>query len=343
MIARQLFRHHRARARREALLTPPLVALLLVANLVPAMALMVLFARRLALRRARRSPIGGRGRLHVRLVALFSVIASVPTLAGRDLRLATVSERHGILVLRPGAHRARERVQNARANLRDEHKTGSRVDLQAMGGDIVDGDQPVSASTSRGFREQLGVPDSLRGNSPKRRSSRSTRKHEFNTAGDRQSRRSAARQRVSGAEMLASCRPARHWSSLKTPRSGRGCDPARSAAPDIYLYASRAVNDRRDHAQIDAGAQRCQRLSERLLARSRTLQLRFNAALLLVSLLIVALAIWIALGGRRPAGAAGRRAGRRGAAGRRPAISPRACRLARRRTRSARSATPSTG
>ena len=53
---------------------------LLVANLVPAMALMVLVARRLAMRRAAQSPIGGEGRLHVRLVALFSIIASVPTL-----------------------------------------------------------------------------------------------------------------------------------------------------------------------------------------------------------------------------------------------------------------------
>ena len=40
------------------LLTPPLVAALLVANLVPAMTLMVLFARRLAVRRAARSGLG---------------------------------------------------------------------------------------------------------------------------------------------------------------------------------------------------------------------------------------------------------------------------------------------
>ncbi|HWH22809.1 MAG TPA: PAS domain-containing sensor histidine kinase, partial [Allosphingosinicella sp.] len=64
----------------DALLPPPLVAALLVANLVPAMAMMVLIARRVAVRRAAQSPIGGRGRLHVRLVALFSVIAAVPTL-----------------------------------------------------------------------------------------------------------------------------------------------------------------------------------------------------------------------------------------------------------------------
>jgi two-component system nitrogen regulation sensor histidine kinase NtrY len=61
-------------------LTPPTVAMLMVANLVPAMALLVLLARRVAMGRTKRSEVGGRGRLHVRLVALFSVIAAVPTI-----------------------------------------------------------------------------------------------------------------------------------------------------------------------------------------------------------------------------------------------------------------------
>ncbi|MDB5721145.1 MAG: hypothetical protein JWP15_1763, partial [Alphaproteobacteria bacterium] len=64
----------------QAPLRPQTVAMLLVATLVPAMALMVLMARRIAMKRAAASPIGGRGRLHVRLVALFSLIASVPML-----------------------------------------------------------------------------------------------------------------------------------------------------------------------------------------------------------------------------------------------------------------------
>ena len=41
----------------SSLLTPPMAAALLVANLMPAMALMVLIARRLAMRRAANSPI----------------------------------------------------------------------------------------------------------------------------------------------------------------------------------------------------------------------------------------------------------------------------------------------
>src|SRR5881394_3444063 len=60
------------------LLTPPLIALLLIANLLPAIALMVLYSRRVAVRRAEQGGLGS-GRLHVRLVALFSALAAVPT------------------------------------------------------------------------------------------------------------------------------------------------------------------------------------------------------------------------------------------------------------------------
>ncbi len=59
-------------------LSPPQIALLLVANLIPAIALMVLLSRRIAMARAAARAIGT-GQLHTRLVALFSVIAAVPT------------------------------------------------------------------------------------------------------------------------------------------------------------------------------------------------------------------------------------------------------------------------
>ncbi|WP_249340002.1 ATP-binding protein [Sphingopyxis sp. L1A2A] len=67
-------------AQSERLLTPALVAAIMVANLVPAMALIVLVGSRVARARAVRSMEGGNGRLHVRLVALFSLIAAAPTL-----------------------------------------------------------------------------------------------------------------------------------------------------------------------------------------------------------------------------------------------------------------------
>ncbi len=56
-----------------------LTSSLLIGTLVPAMALLVLGGRRLAIRRATRSLLGSSGRLHIRLVWLFSLIAAIPT------------------------------------------------------------------------------------------------------------------------------------------------------------------------------------------------------------------------------------------------------------------------
>jgi two-component system nitrogen regulation sensor histidine kinase NtrY len=63
----------------RALLSPWLVALMLVANLLPALVLMVLAGRRVARHRAKARG-HGEARLHTRLVALFSVTAAVPTM-----------------------------------------------------------------------------------------------------------------------------------------------------------------------------------------------------------------------------------------------------------------------
>ncbi|NYH94264.1 two-component system nitrogen regulation sensor histidine kinase NtrY [Novosphingobium marinum] len=68
-----------AQAAKRELLPSDLTATLLVGTLVPAMAILILLGRRMALRRAKES-IGGTGRMHVRLVFIFSLIAAVPTL-----------------------------------------------------------------------------------------------------------------------------------------------------------------------------------------------------------------------------------------------------------------------
>lgn len=64
---------------RRELLPSNLTASLLIGTLVPAMAILVLLGRRMALRRAAEN-IGGTGRMHVRLVFIFSLISAVPTL-----------------------------------------------------------------------------------------------------------------------------------------------------------------------------------------------------------------------------------------------------------------------
>ena len=64
---------------RGQMLPTDLTATLLVGTLVPAMAVLVLLGRRIALQRAAED-VGRSGQLHVRLVFLFSLIAAVPTL-----------------------------------------------------------------------------------------------------------------------------------------------------------------------------------------------------------------------------------------------------------------------
>jgi two-component system, NtrC family, nitrogen regulation sensor histidine kinase NtrY len=64
---------------KDQLLSSNLTATLLVGMLVPAMTILVLLGRRLALRRASES-IGRSGRMHVRLVFLFSMVSAIPTL-----------------------------------------------------------------------------------------------------------------------------------------------------------------------------------------------------------------------------------------------------------------------
>jgi two-component system nitrogen regulation sensor histidine kinase NtrY len=59
-------------------LKAPIIALLLISILLPAIVLMALYARKVAVRRAEEGGLGS-GQLHVRLVALFTAIAAVPT------------------------------------------------------------------------------------------------------------------------------------------------------------------------------------------------------------------------------------------------------------------------
>ncbi len=68
-----------AQADKGELLPSNLTSFLLVGTLVPAMAILVLLGRRMALRRAAEN-MGGTGRMHVRLVFIFSLIAAIPTL-----------------------------------------------------------------------------------------------------------------------------------------------------------------------------------------------------------------------------------------------------------------------
>ncbi len=135
------------------LLTPPVVAMLLVLTLVPTMALMVLGARRLAMRRAARSAIGGRGRLHVRLVALFSAIAAVPTLM--VVIFASLLFQSGVQFwFSDRARTILENADNVAQVYAEENKERIYRDVRAMAGDVVSDINQYGLDTS-GFGEAL--------------------------------------------------------------------------------------------------------------------------------------------------------------------------------------------
>ena len=269
----------------ERPLTPPLIALLLVANLVPGIALLVLIGRRVAKGRAARSPVGGGGRLHVRLVALFSLIASVPMLL--VVIFASLLFQYGVEFW--FSDRARGMLENASV-LAENFYEAQRVEVadesRAMASDIRNY-LNIAPSDSREFAEAYA----------------------FQIVG-RKLNESAIIQIGSdgAAQTLAMVNPdARDVEQRVSPRIiarlAKGEDVVVSETSDrveavtrlypdrnTYLYASRIYDPQ--------GLNRAKAVLadyNSLLERSRSLQLRFNAALLIISLLIVGVAVWIAL------------------------------------------------
>ncbi len=272
----------------ETLLTPPLVAALLVANLVPAMALMVLVARRLAMRRAAESPIGGRGRLHVRLVALFSVIASVPTLL--VVIFASLLFQSGLdFWLSDRAQTVIKNAQEVASQYRQDQRAEVQLEVQTMGSDVVE------------WVNERGIDDSQFGDfmldQTTRRKLLETALLTITESGEIQMQggvnlydrpledRFAASvlQKLTAGEAIAK------------EEGGDRVEAVVRLDPraQVYVYGARAVDARL--LKLAEDAQSAASDSQRTLARARTLQFRFNAILLLVSLLIVGISIWIAL------------------------------------------------
>jgi two-component system nitrogen regulation sensor histidine kinase NtrY len=270
------------------LLTPPLVALLLVANLVPAMALLVLLARRIAKGRAARSAMGGGGRLHVRLVALFSLIASVPTLL--VVIFASLLFQYGVEFW--FSDRVRTVLENANTVAQayvEENKQRIVADVVAMSGD-VNGYATAYGIDQPRFAEGLAFQVAARG---------------LDEAAVIVIGRDGERRLMAGANLdrrpLELRLPASALGELRNGRArvvtdaGDRVETVVRLDPQsqIYLYASRVVEPK----VLSSVARARNALGDynSLLERSRALQVQFNAALLVVSLLIVALSIWIAL------------------------------------------------
>jgi len=272
----------------ERLLTPPLVALLLVANLVPFMGLMVLVARRVAQSRAARSELGGKARLHVRLVALFSVIATVPTLL--VVIFASLLFQTGIEFWFSDKARvvlvSAERVAQAYVN---ESKERVLQDIVPMSEDLrfflsnktIDnpGFSPLFARqvVYRGLSEAAIITVD--------------RDHSLQliALADLDKRPLAKRLPYAALQFMQTGRP------RITADAGDRIEGTilLDAASQTYLYVSR----KSDPVVLAQAARARSALGDyaTLVDRSRALQVRFNLTLMFVSLVILGLAIWVAM------------------------------------------------
>jgi two-component system nitrogen regulation sensor histidine kinase NtrY len=260
------------------------VSVLLMATLVPAMALLVLIGRRLALRRA----AGSTARLHVRLVFFFSMVAALPTLlvAGFAAFLFQTGVDFWF------SDDSRGLMENANALAQNYYDANQR-DVQQ--------ETLAMASDMRFILERVAITD---GDFP-----------DFYAlqAQGRKISESAILQRMPDGTM-------RTAAILNLTKDNSPLDFARKALPQlekgefvvvigsperiealapidpgggIYLYNARTTEERMFNSW--SRAQSIVTAYGRLTGSARTLQLRFNIALVAVSLLLVGLAIWFAL------------------------------------------------
>ena len=267
--------------------SPLLIAVLLIGNLLPAIALMVLLARKLAIRRAGEQGMGS-ARLHTRLVALFSVIAAVPTV------LVVI---FASFLLQSGlefwfSDRARNMLENTAELARSSYETEViRVQSEtvAMANDVTAMLRQVAVDDPR-FIDALGFNQVFRRNLSEAiiftlRPDGQILTHALVNPYDR-----PLNQVVTAAKIAE----LRDKEVVEINSSDRiGALTRLDYGPSAYLYASR-VFEPRFSEQVKRGNTVLTDYRD-LLARSRMNQLRFNFALLAGALVIVALAIFTAL------------------------------------------------
>jgi two-component system nitrogen regulation sensor histidine kinase NtrY len=268
-------------------LKSPLIAVLLIAILLPAITLMALYARRVAVRRAERGGLGS-GRLHVRLVALFTAIAAVPTVLVAIF--ASVLFQSGLEfwfsnrarnMLENSVQIARSRYQDEVERVANETATASENLAEYLRATTIDDPRfALAFAKLQVLNRQLSEAII------------------FTYGPDKQIRalalvnpydRPLAKDIPQSAIMELEDHPVVSINSSERIGAVTKLD----YLPNSYLYEAR-VFEPQFREQIER-ANDVLRDYRALLQRSRANQLRFNAALLLGSLIIVALSILTAL------------------------------------------------
>jgi two-component system nitrogen regulation sensor histidine kinase NtrY len=272
----------------DQLLPAKLTSTLLIGTLVPALALIVLVGRRIALRRAARDVLGSNGRLHVRLVWLFSLIAAVPTLL--VVIFASLLFQSGVEFW--FSDNSRGMLENANSlakgyyadKLRDVGK-----ESVAMAGDIRSylAQAPITSQEfAEGYSWQV-ISRKLDESAIIERGEDGA----LRTAAIVDPGRNDDRQRVTADEVQRIAR----GESVVVNASAEKIEAITpiDRTRGVYLYVARNSDQlafsqwRRAESVLAA--------YDMLTRRARALQVRFNLALLGISLALVMLAVWAAL------------------------------------------------
>lgn len=272
------------------LLPSNLTATLLIGTLVPAMAILVLFGRRIALRRAAEH-IGGTGQMHVRMVFIFSLIAAVPTLL--VVVFASWLFQSGVEFWFSDSSRGL--LENANKLARGYYEQTQRdvgYESVAMAQDtrITLGEYPVASREFQAFfadqvfRRNLSVAALIQVATD---GSQRTPIIVDPDGGKPDSRRISAdvQQRLQKEPYVVTSDANRIVAAVPIEREA-----------GIYLYAARS-NDllALSQGQRAENAENIVQAYEALTSRARVFQLRFNIALFIASLALVGLAVWFAL------------------------------------------------
>nr|WP_243457349.1 ATP-binding protein [Parasphingorhabdus cellanae] len=273
---------------RTDFISPPLTAALLVANLIPAIILLVLLGRRIAKGRAAKSAVGSSGRLHVRLVALFSLVASVPMLL--VVIFASLLFQYGVEFW--FSDRARGMLENANNLARgyyDQNRRDVGLETITMAGDL------------RSFLAEKGInhPEFAENYSYQVLNRKLNESAIIQYGDDGVARTAAAVNPDSGDEDTKITEEVIEQlmageSYVVTAKANKiEAVTLLDLESQVFLYAGRD-SDMLALSQWER-AQSVLEDYDNLFTRSRSLQLQFNIALFVVSLFIVGLALWIAL------------------------------------------------
>jgi two-component system nitrogen regulation sensor histidine kinase NtrY len=276
----------RAQSDRE-LMPSDLTATLLIGTLVPAMGLLILLGRRMALRRAAET-LGGSGRLHTQLVFFFSLISAIPTLL--VVVFASYLFQSGVEFWFSDSSRGL--LENANKLARGYYEQNLRDvgnETVAMASDLRDYLNQASI-TSPAFAEGYSYQVVSR----KLNESAIIQKApdgKLLTAAIVDPEKNSTRERIT-ANVLGRLEGGEPMVVTANANRIEAVTPI-DRQSGVYLYAARSS----DLLAFSQGqrAQNIVRAYEVLTRRARTLQLRFNVALFVASLALVGLSVWFAL------------------------------------------------